>query len=169
MLNDKRDYPEPHKFKPERFLKNGKLDSSVREPMSIAFGLGRRWALLFYSFALVHVSPSSNIIAAGPTRICPGKHIAHSTLKLAAASVLSTFDLIRKVDENGREFVPKGEYRSAAIRRVHFQSWLATFLTFKCHLKSTTRLSMRDQAKVSIYCRADPLFLWAWVALFSSV
>ena len=39
MLNDERDYPEPHEFKPERFLKN---DSSVRDPMEIAFGFGRR-------------------------------------------------------------------------------------------------------------------------------
>jgi cytochrome P450 len=51
MLNDERDYPEPHIFKPERFLKNGQLDSSVRDPMDIAFGFGRR--------------------------ICPGKHLAH--------------------------------------------------------------------------------------------
>ena len=42
MLNDERDYPEPEKFKPERFLKDGKLDSSVRDPMHIAFGFGRR-------------------------------------------------------------------------------------------------------------------------------
>jgi hypothetical protein len=42
MLNDERDYPEPHIFKPERFLKNGKLDSSVRDPVDIAFGFGRR-------------------------------------------------------------------------------------------------------------------------------
>ena len=49
MLNDERDYPEPREFKPERFLKNGKLDSSVRDPMDIAFGFGRRWALLILS------------------------------------------------------------------------------------------------------------------------
>ena len=42
MLNDERVYPEPHEFKPERFLKNGKVDSSVRDPMEIAFGFGRR-------------------------------------------------------------------------------------------------------------------------------
>ena len=42
MLNDERVYPEPHEFKPERYLKNGKLDSSVRDPMDIAFGFGRR-------------------------------------------------------------------------------------------------------------------------------
>ena len=42
MLNDERDYPEPREFKPERFLRNGKLDNSVRDPMDIAFGFGRR-------------------------------------------------------------------------------------------------------------------------------
>jgi cytochrome P450 len=42
MMNDERDYPEPREFKPERFLSNGKLDSSVRDPMDIAFGFGRR-------------------------------------------------------------------------------------------------------------------------------
>ena len=42
MLNDERVYPEPHEFKPERFLKNGKIDSSVGDPMDIAFGFGRR-------------------------------------------------------------------------------------------------------------------------------
>ena len=42
MLNDERDYPEPREFRPERFLKNGKLDDSVRDPMDIAFGFGRR-------------------------------------------------------------------------------------------------------------------------------
>ena len=42
MLNDERVYPEPREFKPERFLKNGKLDTSVRDPMDIAFGFGRR-------------------------------------------------------------------------------------------------------------------------------
>ena len=47
MLNDERVYPEPHEFKPERFLKGGKLDTSVRDPMDIAFGFGRRWALFF--------------------------------------------------------------------------------------------------------------------------
>ena len=54
-------------------------------------------------------------------RICPGKYLAHSALTLTAASVLSTFDLLRKVDENGREIEPKKEYtKSAIIRYVTF-------------------------------------------------
>ena len=49
-------------------------------------------------------------------RKCPGKHLAHSTLMLTAASVLSTFDLLKKVDENGREIEPKREYTRAGVR-----------------------------------------------------
>ena len=55
MLNEERDYPEPRVFKPERFLKNGKLDSSVRDPFDIAFGFGRRWAL-----SILSISPMSH-------------------------------------------------------------------------------------------------------------
>ena len=40
MLNDKEIYPEPHVFRPERFLKDGKLDPNVRDPV-VAFGFGR--------------------------------------------------------------------------------------------------------------------------------
>jgi cytochrome P450 len=112
MLNDVHDYPEPHEFKPERFLKNGKLDNSVRDPMDIAFGFGRRLA----SFHLVHISSSTNVITV-LDRICPGKHIAHSIVTLTAASVLSTFDLVRIVDENGQGIKPKREYtKSSALR-----------------------------------------------------
>jgi cytochrome P450 len=42
MMNNEQDFPEPHIFKPERFLKDGKIDSSVRDPANIAFGFGRR-------------------------------------------------------------------------------------------------------------------------------
>ena len=49
-------------------------------------------------------------------RICPGKHLAHSALTLTVASVLSTLDLKRKVDENGREIEPKREYSNSTIR-----------------------------------------------------
>jgi len=107
MLNDEQVYPEPHEFKPERFLKNGKLDRSVRDPMDIAFGFGRR--------------------------ICPGKHMAHSTLTLTAASVLSTFDLVRKVDENDREIEPKKEYTRLAVRQP---------LDFPCVIKPRSRYTV---------------------------
>jgi hypothetical protein len=63
-------------------------------------------------------------------RACPGKHLAHSTVTLAAASVLSTFDLLKKVDENGQEINPKMEYAAAAIRSVLFLVLTFVFLAF---------------------------------------
>jgi len=107
MLNDERDYPESHIFKPERFLKNGQLDSSVKDPMDIAFGFGRR--------------------------ICLGKHLAHSIVTLTASSVLSTFDLVKKVDENGREIEPEMEYIRPSLRQP---------LNFPCVVKPRPRYTV---------------------------
>lgn len=47
MLHDENDYPNPESFKPERFLKNGLPDMTVRDPATIAFGFGRRWVASF--------------------------------------------------------------------------------------------------------------------------
>ncbi|TCD68727.1 hypothetical protein EIP91_010011 [Steccherinum ochraceum] len=80
MLRNPEDYPEPEKFKPERFIgKDGKLDSSVRDPTSLAFGFGRR--------------------------ACPGMDFALSVLSIYAASMLHVYDIQAGVDESGRPFV----------------------------------------------------------------
>ena len=42
MLHNESDYPDASAFKPERFLKDGVLDPSVRDPATVAFGFGRR-------------------------------------------------------------------------------------------------------------------------------
>ena len=51
MLRDENDYPEPESFKPERHLKNGLPDLTVRDPATIMFGFGRRWVFLLSSLA----------------------------------------------------------------------------------------------------------------------
>ena len=38
-------FPAPHTYDPERFLKDGKLDSSVMDPEERIFGSGRRCVL----------------------------------------------------------------------------------------------------------------------------
>ena len=42
MLYDEDEYPDPSAFKPERFMKDGQLDPSIRDPAMMAFGFGRR-------------------------------------------------------------------------------------------------------------------------------
>lgn len=46
MLYDPKDYPNPEKFHPDRFLKDGRIDKAVRNPADMAFGFGRRYAVL---------------------------------------------------------------------------------------------------------------------------
>jgi len=41
VLHDPKNYPEPLEFNPDRFIKDGRLDPSVKDPIA-AFGFGRR-------------------------------------------------------------------------------------------------------------------------------
>ncbi|KAH9929089.1 cytochrome P450 [Epithele typhae] len=75
-MHDPEVFPDPEAFRPERFIKDGKLDVSIRDPTTFSFGYGRR--------------------------ICPGRHFALAALFINIASVLHVFDLSPAVDENGR-------------------------------------------------------------------
>jgi len=86
MLHDEQVYPEPFKFKPERFMKNGKLDKEVRDPDHACFGFGRR--------------------------ICPGRHLAFLSIWMTVASLLYVFDIEKSIDENGNVIEPDPEYVS---------------------------------------------------------
>jgi len=46
LLHDETVYPEPFKFKPERFMKNGKIDPEVRDPGHACWGFGRRFVVV---------------------------------------------------------------------------------------------------------------------------
>ncbi|KAJ6467947.1 cytochrome P450 [Mycena vitilis] len=89
ILHDEDMYPDPHSFKPERFLLNGKLNTAIRDPETVAFGFGRR--------------------------ICPGRHMATSSLWITIASILSTFDIIMAVDKDGTVVEPTYEYSLGLI------------------------------------------------------
>ncbi|KAI0278784.1 cytochrome P450 [Russula aff. rugulosa BPL654] len=80
ILHDPEAYPEPDKFKPERFLNE---DGTVRDdPMlSLVFGIGRR--------------------------ICPGRHLVESTVFIVTSSILSVFNVTKAKDENGNEIPVK--------------------------------------------------------------
>ncbi|KAF7358359.1 hypothetical protein MVEN_00885900 [Mycena venus] len=88
ILHDERVYPDPHTFKPERFLLDGKLNPAARDP-EIAFGYGRRR--------------------------CAGRPMALSSIWITAVSILATFDINKAVDEKGNVIEPSYEYIPGGI------------------------------------------------------
>ncbi|KAF5346819.1 hypothetical protein D9756_010547 [Leucocoprinus leucothites] len=90
MLHDEETFPDPEKFDPERFIKNGILRDDIIDPETVAtFGFGRR--------------------------ICPGSHIALANLRIAAASILHLFDLLPPLDEDGKPIEPKAIFSSDSV------------------------------------------------------
>ncbi|KAH9847890.1 CyP450 monooxygenase [Lenzites betulinus] len=79
IMHDPEVYEDPDEFRPERFIREGKLDPSVQDPAAFSFGFGRR--------------------------ICPGRSFAHTSLFIAVACVLQVFDIGLPLDEHG-ETVP---------------------------------------------------------------
>ncbi|KAJ3008046.1 hypothetical protein NUW54_g3309 [Trametes sanguinea] len=77
-MHDPRFYPEPERFNPDRFIRDGQLDRGALDPSDFAFGFGRR--------------------------ICPGRHFAEAGLFIAIASVLllHVFEIVPPLDEDGR-------------------------------------------------------------------
>ncbi|RPD61592.1 cytochrome P450 [Lentinus tigrinus ALCF2SS1-6] len=75
-MRDPEMYEDPDEFRPERFIRDGKLDTAVRDPAPLAFGFGRR--------------------------ICPGRYFAQAGLFITIASVLHVFDISPPLDDQGR-------------------------------------------------------------------
>ncbi|KAI0715623.1 cytochrome P450 [Cerioporus squamosus] len=76
IMHDPQTYPQPEKFIPERYLKDGKINPTVRDPRSVIFGYGRR--------------------------ICPGRHFVDASLFIYIASILHTLDVSPPLDDDGQ-------------------------------------------------------------------
>lgn len=93
ILHDEREYPDPFAFKPERFMKDGKLNKAIRDPETAGFfGYGRR--------------------------VCPGRPTAISSIWIAVVSLLATYEIDKAVDADGKIIEPSGEQHSALINTV---------------------------------------------------
>ncbi|KAJ7454672.1 cytochrome P450 [Mycena latifolia] len=80
LLHDESAYQDPHLFKPERFLLDGKLNPAVRDPLDIIFGFGRR--------------------------SCPGRYMGWDSVWIMVASMLTVFDITKAVGEDGKVIEP---------------------------------------------------------------
>ncbi|OCH92626.1 CyP450 monooxygenase [Obba rivulosa] len=89
ILHDPEAYPDPEEFRPERFMKDGKLDPAVMDPAAIAFGAGRR--------------------------ICPGKHFSSLSLFINLACILYTFDVTPVLDAQGNPIIPEPHMGSGGL------------------------------------------------------
>ncbi|KAF8199264.1 cytochrome P450 [Mycena galopus ATCC 62051] len=83
ILHNELVYPDPYSFKPERYLLDGKLNPAMTD-LNIVFGFGRR--------------------------ICPGRHMAASSVWISIARILATFDISKAVGEDGQIIEPTYEY-----------------------------------------------------------
>ncbi|KAG2008249.1 cytochrome P450 [Coprinopsis cinerea AmutBmut pab1-1] len=76
IMHDPDVFKNPLQFNPERYLKNGQIDTSVLDPEAATFGFGRR--------------------------ICPGRWLSNDSLFLMAASLLATFNIAAPKDRTGK-------------------------------------------------------------------
>ncbi|KAJ2918167.1 hypothetical protein MD484_g2259, partial [Candolleomyces efflorescens] len=74
-LHDPDVFENPLEFSPERWIKDGKFDDQMMDPLDFAFGYGRR--------------------------VCPGRFLAMDMIYLAIASILSMFDILPPKDATG--------------------------------------------------------------------
>ncbi|KJA26055.1 hypothetical protein HYPSUDRAFT_64267 [Hypholoma sublateritium FD-334 SS-4] len=82
ILHDEGLYPEPSKFDPDRFLQNGNIsfDSQPDPLVAGGFGFGRR--------------------------VCPGRHLAMNSARIAILSILATYNISKAVDARDETIEP---------------------------------------------------------------
>ncbi|TBU45501.1 cytochrome P450 [Dichomitus squalens] len=73
-MHDLEVYEDPDVFRPERFIRNGKLDPTVQDPTAFIFGFGRR--------------------------ICPGRYFAEFALFINVACAIHVFNITAPLGED---------------------------------------------------------------------
>ncbi|KAJ8521861.1 hypothetical protein ONZ45_g1496 [Pleurotus djamor] len=83
LMQDEKYFADPTLFNPDRFIKDGKIDTELTEVVQLAFGFGRR--------------------------ICPGRFMAMDSLRLWMASTLAVFNITPAKDRQGHYVYPDTE------------------------------------------------------------
>lgn len=83
ILHDPEVFKDPHIYNPDRYLKDGKIDPTVRDPNVASFGFGRR--------------------------ICPGRFFGETSLFALVSHLLAVYDIKPALDKDGKEIEIKPE------------------------------------------------------------
>ncbi|KXN82035.1 O-methylsterigmatocystin oxidoreductase [Leucoagaricus sp. SymC.cos] len=123
MLHDEDVFPNPTKFDPSRFINpDGSLRDDLLDPETVvSFGFGRR--------------------------ICPGRTIALSMLRLTAASILYLFDISPPLNDEGLPIDVQPEFPAESV--------VSAPLPFKC--KFTPREGKDIENLLQEYSGNDPI------------
>ncbi|KAF9015058.1 cytochrome P450 [Cyathus striatus] len=89
IMHDDALYPEPNKFKPERFLKQDGRQLPPDPVTAGVFGFGRR--------------------------ICPGRYLALNTAWITIASILACFNISKPIGSDVKPFDPPIEYTDGLV------------------------------------------------------
>lgn len=127
MSQDPAVYPEPHIFRPERFLESEKGANVQRDPARISFGFGRRW-ISYYSFSF---APDPAFVDIDSVLVAILRKIQYASkldslddvidrsffqMFITVATVLAVFEISKAKDLNGDDVEPEVEYCSNILR-----------------------------------------------------
>jgi len=89
ILHDTKTYKDPLLYNPDRFMKNGKIDPTVWDPMVATFGYGRR--------------------------ICPGRFFSENFLFILICHLLTVYDIRPGLGDDGEELEIKPEMMDGLV------------------------------------------------------
>jgi len=159
MLRNEKVYPDPHAFRPERYLDpvTPELERK-RNPKNYVFGFGRRSVFRFF-FSVT----SQEVVLTLYDRKCPGMNLVDSSVWLLIASLLATLDISKAVDEHGKIIEPVVQFENPIFRYVisSFESLPDSIVEcfsfrmpnkFKCDIRprSPKALSLIQQSEIPV-------------------